>query len=66
MKKIIRDFLTFNKRERNGVFVLVSIITVLVLYLNVSGGFVKQEQADFSDFDEKIIKTHLGYALNCV
>ncbi len=54
MKKIIRDFLTFNKRERNGVFVLVSIITVLVLYLNVSGGFVKQEQADFSDFEEKV------------
>lgn len=54
MKKIVRDFLTFNKRERNGVFVLVSIITVLVLYLNVSGGFVKKEPADFSDFDEKV------------
>ncbi|MCK6648271.1 MAG: helix-hairpin-helix domain-containing protein [Bacteroidia bacterium] len=54
MKKIVRDFLTFNKRERNGVFVLVSIITILVLYLNVSGGFVKKEPADFSDFDEKV------------
>lgn len=54
MKKIIRDYLTFNKRERNGVFVLVSIIILLIVYLNISHIFIKEETVDFSQFEKEI------------
>lgn len=51
MKNILREFLTFNKRERNGVFILVSIIFAMVLYLNVSSNFLNQEKVDFTKFN---------------
>lgn len=54
MKQIIRDYLTFNKRERNGVFVLIVIITLMIIYLNVSEKFVKKEKIDFSKFENEI------------
>ena len=54
MKNIFRDFLTFNKRERNGVFILISIICVLVLYLNISSNFISEEQVDFTKFDNDV------------
>jgi len=54
MRKIFRDFFTFNKRERNGVFVLLSIICVLVLYLNISSRFVSQEPVNFDKFDKDV------------
>ncbi len=59
MKNIIRDFLTFNKRERNGVFILVSIIFILVLYLNVSSMFISQRKFDLTKFDKEV-KTFLA------
>lgn len=54
MKNIFRDFFTFNKRERNGVFILLSIIAALVLYLNISSNFVSQEPVDFTKFDREV------------
>lgn len=54
MKNIFRDFFTFNKRERNGVFILLSIIAALVLYLNISSNFVSQEKVDFTKFDKEV------------
>lgn len=54
MKNIFRDFFTFNKRERNGVFILFSIIGGLVLYLNVSSRFVSRELVDFTAFDKDV------------
>ncbi len=54
MKNIFRDFFTFNKRERNGVFILLSIIAGLVLYLNISSNFVSQEKVDFTKFDKEV------------
>lgn len=54
MKNIFRDFLTFNKRERNGVFILTGIICALVLYLNLSSNFEYVEQVDFSKFDNDV------------
>ena len=54
MKNIFRDFLTFNKRERNGVFILTGIICALVLYLNISSNFVSDEQVDFTKFDNDV------------
>ncbi|CAN5566515.1 helix-hairpin-helix domain-containing protein [soil metagenome] len=54
MKNIFRDFLTFNKRERNGVFVLLSIIGTLVLYLNISSKFINEQPVDFTKFDAEV------------
>ncbi len=54
MKNIFRDFFTFNKRERNGVFILLSIIAALVLYLNISSNFISQESVDFTKFDKEV------------
>jgi DNA uptake protein ComE-like DNA-binding protein len=61
MKQFFRDYFTFNKRERNGVFVLISIITVLVLYLNISSHFISNQPTDFTKFeaDVKQFKTSL-------
>jgi competence protein ComEA len=54
MKQFIRDYLTFNKRERNGLFVLLAIITLLIIYLNISNLFNKTEIVDFSIFEKEI------------
>jgi DNA uptake protein ComE-like DNA-binding protein len=54
MKQFIRDYLTFNKRERNGLFVLLAIITLLIVYLNISDKFIKQEKVDFTKFEKEI------------
>ncbi len=54
MKQFIRDYLTFNKRERNGLFVLLSIITILFVYLNISRFFIKPEVIDFTQFEKDI------------
>lgn len=54
MKQFIRDYLTFNKRERNGLFVLLAIITLLIIYLNISDKFIEPEKVDFSKFEKEI------------
>jgi len=54
MKQIIRDYLTFNKRERNGVFVLLTLIVLLIVYLNVSDRLIKPETVDFTKFEQQI------------
>lgn len=48
MKKIIRDYLTFNRRERNGVFVLLVIIVLLIIYMNVAGRLAAPQRVDFT------------------
>jgi DNA uptake protein ComE-like DNA-binding protein len=53
MKNFIRDYFTFNRRERNGVFVLVGIISLLVFYLSISSHFVEQEAVDDSAFKKE-------------
>ena len=55
MKQFIRDYLTFNKRERNGLLVLLTIITLLIVYLNISDGFIKHEKIDFTKFEKEIV-----------
>jgi len=54
MKQSIRDYLTFNKRERNGVFILLSIIVAQLIYLNVSDKFQTKEQVDFSQLEKQM------------
>jgi competence protein ComEA len=54
MKQLIREYLTFNKRERNGIFVLLCIITALIVYLNVSDRIGHSERIDFTKFEKEI------------
>ncbi len=54
MKQFIRDYLTFNKRERNGLFVLLTIIALLIIYLNISYKFNTPEKVDFAKFEKEI------------
>src|ERR1035437_2513935 len=54
MKNILRDYFTFNRRERNGIFVLLAIIFILILYLSFSDYFFPKEKIDFSKFEKEI------------
>jgi len=53
-KNIIREYFTFNRRERNGVLILLSIILILILYLSCSDYFFSKEKMDFSKFEKEI------------
>ncbi len=50
----LREYFTFNRRERNGVFVLLSIILCLLLYLSFSDRFFSSDKTDFSQFEKEI------------
>ncbi len=54
MKQFIRDYLTFNRRERNGLFILITIIFLMIVYLNTSHFFLKPEVVDFTKFEKEI------------
>jgi DNA uptake protein ComE-like DNA-binding protein len=54
MKQIIKEYFTFNKRERNGVFLLMLVIFLELIYLNTSGYFISPEQTDFSAFEKAL------------
>lgn len=54
MKQFLRDYLTFNKRERNGLFVLIGIILLMILYLTISHLFIRPETVDFTQFEKEI------------
>ncbi len=54
MKQFLRDYFTFNRRERNGVFILLFIIILLLLYLSFSDFFFPKEKVDFSKFEKEI------------
>lgn len=54
MKQFVRDYLTFNKRERNGLFVLIAIISLMLVYLNTSHLFVKPDVVDFTEFEDEV------------
>jgi competence ComEA-like helix-hairpin-helix protein len=53
-KNFIREYFTFNRRERNGVFVLLSIILLLILYLTFADFFTAPEKIDLSGFEQEI------------
>jgi len=60
MKQFIRDYFTFNKRERRGVFVLLCIIVSLLLYLQFAHYLVKDE-TDFTAFEKEIAEIERAY-----
>lgn len=53
-RQFLREYFSFNRRERNGVFVLLSIILFLILYLSFSHLFFPKEKIDFSKFEKEI------------
>lgn len=59
MKQFLRDYFTFNRRERNGVFILIAIILLLILYLSLSDLFFPKEKTDFSKFEKEIAEFEL-------
>lgn len=54
MKQFIREYLTFNKKERNGILVLISIIFLLLWCIHFSGKFARHEVIDFSKFEKQL------------
>lgn len=54
MKQLFRSYFTFNKRERNGIFVLLSIIIVLISYLSITDHFIQTDTVDFKKFEKEM------------
>jgi len=55
MKEDLKEFLSFNKAERRGVFILSIIVVLLILY-NIFGPFAEVNKSDFSEFKNKIAR----------
>lgn len=53
-KGFIKEYFTFNRRERNAVFVLLSIILILTSYLAFSNYFYSEAKTDFSEFYKQV------------
>lgn len=54
MKKLLKDYFTFSKRERNGAVVLVLLILTVIFYPQIQSLFVTEESTDFSAFQKDI------------
>ncbi len=54
MKRIFKDFMTHHKSERNGVFVLLAIVFVLILYLSFSYLLYTPDKIDFAKFEKQL------------
>lgn len=53
-KNFLREYFAFNRRERNGVFILLAIILGLLLYLAFSDRLFTGNTTDFSIFEKEI------------
>ena len=56
MKQFFKDYLSFNKRERNGIFVLLLILIIVIAIPRVIRLFSKKENSDVSAFQNDIYK----------
>lgn len=54
MKNFIRDYFTFNKREKRGVILLLSVIGILFAWLLIAPSFRNKEIPDLSAFENEI------------
>jgi competence protein ComEA len=52
--KEIKDFFTFSKSERRGILVLISLITLLILFNFVYPYFISHKKYDYSTFDREV------------
>lgn len=53
-KEFLRDYFAFDRQQRRGVFLLLSIILLLIFYLSFSDLFFPKEKTDFSKFEKEI------------
>ena len=56
MKQFIKDYFSFNKRERNGLFILLLILVIIIIAPYVISVFIQKENVDFSAFRKDIAK----------
>lgn len=56
MKQFFKDYLSFNKRERNGIFVLLLILILVIAIPRILPLFSSKEKFDFSAFQNDISK----------
>jgi DNA uptake protein ComE-like DNA-binding protein len=57
MKDAWKDYFSFNKKQKNGILVLLSFITLLLLYLLIGDYFpISTQQTDFSSFKAELKK----------
>lgn len=54
-KNFLHEYFTFNRRERNGVFILLAIILILILYLSFADKLYPKEETGLSKFEKEII-----------
>lgn len=54
MKQFLRDYFTYNRKERRGIIFLLAIILLLTGYLSFSEYFFPPEKYDFSAFDRQV------------
>lgn len=56
MKRLLQDYLTFNKADRNGIVVLLCFIFSLLIFFNLMEHFSPKETIDFSGFESSMHK----------
>jgi len=56
MKTLLKEYFTFSRRERNGAIVLILLVLIVIFYPQIQSLFVKEENADFSAFQNDIRK----------
>jgi len=56
MKQFFKDYLSFNKRERNGIFVLLLILILVIAIPRILPLFSSKDSVDFSAFQNDISK----------
>jgi competence protein ComEA len=54
VKQFLKEFLSYNKKERRGVYVLLTIIVLLLLFLTFYEDFLPEEKTDFTAFQKEI------------
>ncbi len=54
MNNFIKQYFSFNKRERSGIFILIFIILILIITNYLLPLFSENKQVDFSEFDKEI------------
>lgn len=57
MKDTWKDYFSFNKRQRNGILILASLIAIMLLYLFLADYFpIQSNPVDFSSFKQELAK----------
>lgn len=54
MRRLLKEYFTFSKKERNGTIVLILLIVTVIFYPQIQSLFVTEQPADFSAFQKEI------------